>query len=67
VAERETVREAVLYLPLSLKILLLNINEFDGGFKVITICQRTIKASNNNKIVKDTFKVILDIYTLAQS
>jgi hypothetical protein len=63
--ERWTVREAVLYLLLRLKILL--ILKSLMWLKVITICRKTIKASNNNKIVKDTFKVVLDIYTLAQS
>jgi hypothetical protein len=34
VAERETVREAVLYLLLSLKNLLLDIKEFDGASRL---------------------------------
>jgi hypothetical protein len=37
------------------------------GFKVITLYHGPKKASNNDKIVTDTFKLILDISTLAQS
>ena len=40
--------------------------KFGVGFKDITIQERPKEAINGNKVVKDTFKVKSDIYTLAQ-
>jgi predicted acetyltransferase len=40
--------------------------KFDVGIKEITIYERPIEMTISDKVIKDIFQVVLDIYTLAQ-
>jgi hypothetical protein len=41
-------------------------NPLNFGFKGITNYQGSRETTDSDKVIKDTFKVVLDIYTLAQ-